>query len=1176
MAERTVRAKFVIDVNGAVASVGKLATKIGDATKAGTDFAAKNKGSFDTVAQSEAAIGATAAVGLGLAIKKFADFDKQMSAVRAATGETAGNMNLLREAALQAGKDTAFSATEAAQGIENLAKAGVSTQAILGGGLKGALDLAAAGQISVAEASEVAATALTQFKLNGADVPHVADLLAAAAGKAQGEVSDMAMALKQSGLVASQFGLSIETTTGTLAAFASAGLLGSDAGTSFKTMLLALANPSKESAATMKSLGINAYDAQGAFIGIAPLAEQLKTQLSGLTEEQRNAALAQIFGNDAIRAANVLYSQGATGILDWTNKVNDAGYASETAKTKTDNLIGDVERLGGALDTALIQQGSGANSVLRAIVQGADSAVSAFTDLPPAVAGVATALTAVAAVGGLGAAGVLKAASAAGELRASWQGLGRVGKGLTLSMGAVGVALVAGVAIYSAFSKKNEEAAQRVQSLRDTLDQQTGAITGNTRAYVSNELATSGLAQRAKDMGLSLTQVTDAALGNRTALDQVVGSLDQIIAANDRYQRGSQNSAGEQQAETARKLREEIIRTSTALTDAQKTQLLAAEGSKQVMSATEAQAAAHKAAAAAAQEEAQSLEQLIAAMLRMPGMVLSLRDAQRGYQEAIDNATASLKENGKTLDISNAKGRANQAALDSIASSANSVTKAMMENGASNRAVVSTYEAQRAGLIRTATAFGMTRKQAEAYAAKVLAIPKRSDTTIRADISDLQRKLNSAKAQLKDPNLTKTRRAELTARIAQLQSAIAQAKGALASVPSSKTVTITVNTYKNLIETKINRGIVASGVGRATGGPVPGNSPSPYADDIPIMATSGEWVHQVAAVQHYGPQFMADVNARRFPKPKGYAAGGLVGGIDPFALFSGQFAAPGNPLAGLNFGRLRDASRQAAAYAEKRRRILIAEQRQLKAARDQQARVEKAQKEGAARLATLRATGSNEKAIRAQQLEQIRLTKQLNAAKAVTKKETTQVTAAEKGYAAAAAVSSSRSDAYKAAMARLNQVRQEAIQYAEQIADRQLQGSAITELGTTDRTTLLASLQERGKRLGQFAGTLEGLQAKGLSKQLLDQLREAGPGSAELASQILAGGSSYIGRLNRANAQLEGQAGRIGAGAALQQFSITNLTTNIQIGNEVVRVVKQVLKANNAQLKRSVTQKNGR
>ena len=141
-----------------------------------------------------------------------------------------------------------------------MAKAGLSARDILAGGLTGALDLAAAGGLGVAEAAGIAATTLQQFQLDGEEATHVADLLAAGAGKAMGDVTDLGTALDQAGLVASQFGLSVDETVGTLSAFASAGMLGSDAGTSMRTMLLRLANPTKEVADLMSSLGISAYD----------------------------------------------------------------------------------------------------------------------------------------------------------------------------------------------------------------------------------------------------------------------------------------------------------------------------------------------------------------------------------------------------------------------------------------------------------------------------------------------------------------------------------------------------------------------------------------------------------------------------------------------------------------------------------------------------------------------------------------------------------------------------------------------------------------------------------------------------------------------------------------------------------------------------------------------------
>ena len=382
MADRSISIALEARVQGFVAGMRTAQQAASDFASRTATFARENEEHFDRVGKASAILGGVLLAGFGLAVKSFMEFDSAMSEVQASTHETAGNMDLLREAAINAGADTAFSAAEAAKGIDELAKAGVSTKDILGGGLAGALSLAAAGSLEVGDAAELAATALTQFKLAGQDIPHLADLLAAGAGKAQGSVEDIGNALKQSGLVASQFGLSIEDTTGTLAAFASAGLTGSDSGTSFKTMLLSLANPAKETQSLMNELGISAYDASGKFVGITDLAEQLKTKLGGLTQAQRDAALAQIFGTDAIRGANVLYEQGAKGIQGWIEKVNESGYAAVTAAIKQDNLAGDLEKLGGSFDSVLIKGGGGAAEALRGLVQGAEDLVDAVGKIP--------------------------------------------------------------------------------------------------------------------------------------------------------------------------------------------------------------------------------------------------------------------------------------------------------------------------------------------------------------------------------------------------------------------------------------------------------------------------------------------------------------------------------------------------------------------------------------------------------------------------------------------------------------------------------------------------------------------------------------------------------------------------------------------------------------------------
>lgn len=402
MADRSVVYRLRAEIgqfSAQMAQAGASTKKFGDDLVGLDAKGEKMRRGLDELAGTSGRIGLVLGGAFAASVVKAANFEQAMSYVQAATHETAQNMEELRQAALDAGAQTAFSATESAAAIEELAKAGVSTEAILGGGLSGALDLAAAGGLDVAKAAEAAASAMTQFKLSGDDVPHIADLLAAGAGKAQGSVEDMSMALNQSGLVASQTGLSIEETTGALSAFASAGLTGSDAGTSFKTMLQALTPTSKEAAKLMDQLGISAYDSQGNFVGLTEFAESLRAGLADLSVEQQNAALKTIFGSDAVRAAAVIYEQGGKGLQEWIDKTNDSGYAAETAAIRMDNLKGDLEQLGGAFETLLIGGGDGQTGFLREWTQGATGLVDGLNALPGPVKGASASLIGLAAVG---------------------------------------------------------------------------------------------------------------------------------------------------------------------------------------------------------------------------------------------------------------------------------------------------------------------------------------------------------------------------------------------------------------------------------------------------------------------------------------------------------------------------------------------------------------------------------------------------------------------------------------------------------------------------------------------------------------------------------------------------------------------------------------------------------
>jgi TP901 family phage tail tape measure protein len=333
---------------------------------------------------------------LGAGTKLAADFEHQMSAVNAVTDATTAQFADLRQLALDLGKATSFSASEAAGAIEELAKAGVGIEDILGGAAKGATDLAAAAGIAVPRAAEIMATTLNIFSLAGTEAAHVADVFAAAAAKSATDADELSMALSQSGTVLAAFGVDLETSVGALALFADNSLKGSDAGTSLRTMLLSLVNPTDKASAEMERLGLSFFDASGEFIGIEAAAGQLRSQLAGLTEQERLTALEVIFGADAVRAANILYEEGAEGVAEYTAAVDDAGAAGQAAKERLDNLKGSLDQLRGSLETAGIVIGTFFLPKIRALVDAATKAVNAFLGLPAPVQKVAAILAAAA------------------------------------------------------------------------------------------------------------------------------------------------------------------------------------------------------------------------------------------------------------------------------------------------------------------------------------------------------------------------------------------------------------------------------------------------------------------------------------------------------------------------------------------------------------------------------------------------------------------------------------------------------------------------------------------------------------------------------------------------------------------------------------------------------------
>lgn len=316
-----------------------------------------------------------------------ANFETELNTFGAVAGATGDQMDAAGKKAQQLGADITLpsvSAADAAVSLTELAKGGLSVQDSLEGA-RGVLQLATAGMLDNADAASIVAQNLNAFELPGTQAGKVADLLAGAAASATGEVSDMAIALSQSAAVAHQVGYSMQDTVTAIALFAKNGLLGSDAGTSFRTMLLRLIPTTKKQFEAMKQLGVQVLDSRQNLLPLPQILENYKNALSGLSKAQQLQALNTIFGQDAIRAASIGAREGAVGFDQMGAAVGRQGIAAEIAGARTKGLGGSYNALISNLETIAIKISGRTNPAIKELVDFSNQALNSAQTNWPAV-----------------------------------------------------------------------------------------------------------------------------------------------------------------------------------------------------------------------------------------------------------------------------------------------------------------------------------------------------------------------------------------------------------------------------------------------------------------------------------------------------------------------------------------------------------------------------------------------------------------------------------------------------------------------------------------------------------------------------------------------------------------------------------------------------------------------
>ena len=355
-------------------SIGNALSKIGSITAKGLKVAAT------AITGTATAMGgiATAAVKVG------SDFEAQMSRVQAISGATGEEFEKLRSQAIELGADTAFSATEAAQGMENLAAAGFKTSEIMDA-MPGMLNLAAAAGEDLASSADIAASTLRGFGLEASDAAHVADVLAENANRTNSSVSETGEAMKYVAPLARAAGISLEETAAAIGIMANAGIQGSQAGTTLRGALSRLSKPTDVMTQAMDELGVSFYDSEGKMLSLTDQVGMLQDAMEGMTDEQKNNYLVTLYGQEALSGMLALINEGEGSLADLTAAYENCDGAAETAaKTMQDNLKGAIEELSGSAESLGIvfydSVADGLKDTVKVVNESVDDITEAFTD----------------------------------------------------------------------------------------------------------------------------------------------------------------------------------------------------------------------------------------------------------------------------------------------------------------------------------------------------------------------------------------------------------------------------------------------------------------------------------------------------------------------------------------------------------------------------------------------------------------------------------------------------------------------------------------------------------------------------------------------------------------------------------------------------------------------------
>lgn len=345
-------------------------------------------GSFLQKGFSAAAkVGAAAIGGASTAITAFGktaidagkSFDSSMAQVAATMGKTVDEIGDLRDFAQEMGSTTAFSASQAADALNYMALAGYDSEKSMRM-LPSVLNLAAAGSMELATASDMVTDASSALGLTEADTVKMIDQMAVASSKTNTSVAQLGEAILTVGGTAKNLRGGTQELTQVLGLMADNGIKASESGTHLRNIMLAMTPQTDEAAEAMKKLGMNAYDDSGKLKSMSEIFGDLKSAMADMTDQEKTNTLSAIFNKTDLAAVNALLATDAERWTEVSEAIgNSTDAASKMADTQLDNLSGDITLFKSALEGAQIAVSDGLTPTLREFVQFGTDGLSELT-----------------------------------------------------------------------------------------------------------------------------------------------------------------------------------------------------------------------------------------------------------------------------------------------------------------------------------------------------------------------------------------------------------------------------------------------------------------------------------------------------------------------------------------------------------------------------------------------------------------------------------------------------------------------------------------------------------------------------------------------------------------------------------------------------------------------------